>query len=130
MWCSLATVDRLDRPRSRVVHPYWELADGDVTGWVFTRPASPKAAHIAHRPYVSCSYWDPAQEVAVAECAAEFADDAAARRKLWDLFENAAHPLGYDPRILGADDPLDEKITVLKMTPWRLSTLNRTWRRA
>lgn len=128
VWCSLATVDRRGRPRSRVVHPYWEITDGAVTGWVFTRPASPKVAHIRHSAYVSCSYWDPAQEVAVAECAAELTDDAATRRKVWDLFEKAEHPLGYDPRILGADDPLSEEITVLKMTPWHLRTLNRSWR--
>ncbi|QKW39997.1 pyridoxamine 5'-phosphate oxidase [Actinomadura sp. NAK00032] len=129
VWCSLATVDRLGRPRSRVVHPYWELTGDDLTGWAFTRPASPKVAHIGHRPYVSCSYWDPAQEVAVAECAAEFAGDAGTRRKVWDLFEAAEHPLGFDPRVLGAAGPLDEQITVLKMTPWRLSTLNGSWRK-
>jgi hypothetical protein len=112
-----------------VVHPYWERTGDGVTGWLFTRPTSPKAAHIAHRAYVSCSYWDPAHEVAIAECEAEFADDAAARRKVWDLFATAEHPLGYDPRILGGEDHLDEKITVLRMTPWRLSTPNGSWRR-
>ncbi|SNT55806.1 General stress protein 26 [Actinomadura meyerae] len=130
VWCSLATVDRRDRPRSRVVHPYWELRDGALAGWAFTRPASPKAAHIRHRPYASCSYWDPAQEVAVAECEAEFADDAETRRTVWKLFEAAEHPLGYDPRMLGAADFMDPQITVLRMAPWRLSTLKGSWRRA
>ncbi|GII01379.1 pyridoxamine 5'-phosphate oxidase family protein [Planobispora takensis] len=129
VWCSLATVDGRGRPRSRVVHPYWERTGDGVVGWVFTRPASPKVAHLSHRPYASCSYWDPAQEVAVAECEAAFADDEATRRKVWDLFADAGEPLGYDPRIMGVEDHRDERVTVLRLTPWRLGTLKAAWRR-
>ncbi len=39
-------------------------------------------------------------------------------------------PLGYDPRIPGSADHRDPKITVLRMTPWRLSTLTAAWQRA
>ncbi len=129
VWCTLVTVDRRGRPRSRVVHPYWERAEDGLTGWLFTRPTPIKVAHLAHRPYVSCSYWDPAHEVAVAECDAAFADDEATRRKVWDLFSAAAAPLGYDPTILGGTDHRDPCITVLRMTPWRLSTLTGAWQR-
>lgn len=129
VWCSLATVDRNGRPRSRVVHPYWERGENGLTGWMFTRSASPKIAHLGHRPYVSCSYWDPAQEVAVAECEGEIADDEATRARVWDLFATAAEPLGYDPRIMGVEDHRDTGVTVIKMTPWRLVTLNGSWRR-
>jgi general stress protein 26 len=132
VWCTLATVDRRDRPRSRVVHPYWERGDGSVTGvtgWIFTRPTSPKIAHLAHRPYVSCSYWDPTHEVAVAECDSEIADDEATRRKVWDLFAAAEEPLGYDPRILGSEDHRDDNIAVIRLIPWRLSTSNGSWQR-
>lgn len=24
VWCNVATVDRRDRPRSRILHPHWE----------------------------------------------------------------------------------------------------------
>jgi general stress protein 26 len=129
VWCTLATVDRRGRPRSRVVHPYWEQVGDTVTGWLFTRPTPLKVAHLGKTPYVSCSYWDPAHEVAVAECDAEFADDAESRRKVWELFESAQEPLGYDPKILGGDDPLDTAIIVLRLTPWRLSTAKGVWRR-
>ena len=130
VWCTLATVDRRQRPRSRVVHPYWELAGTlGITGWLFTRPTPLKLAHLAARPHVSCSYWSPTQDTAVAECDAEFTDDEATRRRVWALFETAAPPLGYDPRILGADDHRDPAITVLRMTPWRLATLSGAWRR-
>lgn len=137
VWANLTTVDRRGRPRSRVVHPYWEPVDGgELIGWVFTRPTPIKVAHLARTPFVSCSYWDPAHEVAVAECDAALVDDADVRRHVWSLFAGAPEPLGYDPRILGVDDPLDQRITVLRMDPWRLSTGSAlpdvpklTWRR-
>lgn len=113
------------------MHPYWELAGtAGITGWLFTRPTPLKIAHLAHRPHVSCSYWSPSQDTAVAECDAEFLDDEPTRRKVWALFEAADPPLGYDPRILGAEDHRDPNITVLRMTPWRLATQTGSWRRA
>src|SRR5262245_21815600 len=75
VWCTMATVDRRRRPRSRVVHPLWETSADTVVGWLFTRPTPLKVAHLAHHPYASCSYWSPDHEVAVAECHAEFAED-------------------------------------------------------
>jgi hypothetical protein len=129
VWCTMVTVDRRGRPRSRVVHPYWERTPAGLTGWLFTRPTPLKRAHLARTPFVSCSYWDPAQEVAVAECDAAWADDAATRLAVWNLFSAAAEPLGYDPHILGSPDHLDPKITVLRMTPWRLSTSTASWHR-
>ncbi|MEV7040318.1 pyridoxamine 5'-phosphate oxidase family protein [Amycolatopsis sp. NPDC051061] len=130
VWCTLVTVDRRGRPRSRVVHPIWEDGPDGLTGWLFTRPTPLKVAHLAASPYVSCSYWDPQHEVAVAECRAEFADDIPTRKYLWDLFASAPEPLGYDPKILGGEDHLDPKITVLKLTPWRVSTGGEAWRAA
>ncbi|WP_020674286.1 hypothetical protein [Amycolatopsis nigrescens] len=134
VWCTLATVDRRRRPRARVVHPYWERRDGSLIGWVLTRPTPLKRAHLAGSPFASCSYWDPAHEVAVAECEAAFAGDELTRRRVWDLFANAPAPLGYDPKMLGAADPLDEAITVLELVPWRLHVAvpggtAATWRR-
>jgi pyridoxine/pyridoxamine 5'-phosphate oxidase len=49
VWCNVATVDRRNRPRSRIVHPLWE---GSI-GWVTTRRNMHKAKHLAHNPYVS-----------------------------------------------------------------------------
>jgi hypothetical protein len=89
---------------------------------VFTRPTPIKRAHLAGTPFVSCSYWDPAHEVAVAECDAALVDDPDVRRHVWALFAGAAEPLGYDPTILGVDHPLDSRITVLRLDPWRLTT--------
>jgi hypothetical protein len=136
VWGTVATVDRRGRPRSRVMHPYWQRVDDALVGWVFTFPTPVKVAHLAATPFASCSYWDPATyESAVAECAATLVDDADVRRLVWDLFENAGEPVGYDPRILGVADPLDPAITVLRLDPWRVATSGalptiprRTWR--
>src|SRR6187431_730088 len=45
----LTTVDRQNRPRSRVMHPIWE----QHIGWVISWPASHKAKHLEHNPAVS-----------------------------------------------------------------------------
>ncbi|AXB48118.1 pyridoxamine 5'-phosphate oxidase [Amycolatopsis albispora] len=129
VWCSMATVDRLGRPRSRVVHPYWEQTGDGLIGWVTARPTPLKRAHLARTPYVSCSYWDPMHEIAVAECEAEYAGSPENRRHVWELFGAADPPLGFDLRILGVDEPLDERFTVVRLRPWRLRTAELAWRR-
>src|SRR5688500_10479580 len=73
IWCSLATVDRQGRPRSRVVHPVWEGA----TGWLTTRRHSPKSKHLARMPYVSVAYITDLANPAYADCHAEWIDDIA-----------------------------------------------------
>ena len=37
VWCGVATVDRRGRPRTRILHPYWERTGDGVRGWVVTR---------------------------------------------------------------------------------------------
>ena len=116
VWCTVATVDRQNRPRSRILHPIW---DGE-TGWILTNRHSHKEKHLRHNPWVSCSYWDPQHEQAIAECKAEWDDDAERKRWLWDLFKSAPEPLGYDPAMIWPDRE-DPEIGVLKLTPWRVS---------
>ena len=59
VWCGVATVDRRGRPRTRILHPILgarrrrRCAAGSST-----RKSPLKAAHLAHAPYVSCTYWD------------------------------------------------------------------------
>jgi hypothetical protein len=137
VWACVATVDGRGRPRSRVLHPIWQRVEDGLVGWVFTRPTPLKLAHLAGAPHVSCIYHDPqTYDVAVAECDAALVDDAEVRRTVWELFENGPEGVRYDPRILGVADPLDERITVLRMDPWRLSASSalpdvprHTWRR-
>jgi hypothetical protein len=120
VWCTVATVDRRGRPRSRILHPYWEQVDGGLVGWITTRPTALKRAHLAHSPHVSCSYWDPAHDIAVAECRAAWVEDAATKRRVWDLFRAAPPPLGHDPAALWPDGPETSDAGVLRLEPWRL----------
>jgi hypothetical protein len=120
VWCTVATVDRRNRPRSRVLHPYWELDGDELVGWITTRPTPLKVAHLAHSPFVSCSYWDATQDVAVAECRAEWVADVAVKAHAWELFGAAAEPLGHDPYAIWPDGPEDPDAGVLRLTPWRL----------
>src|ERR1044071_513340 len=83
VWCTVATVDQHDRPRSRILHPFWEGTDDGLVGWITTRPPPLKRAHLEYSPYASCSYWDATQDVATAECHAEWATDKA---HAWELF--------------------------------------------
>jgi hypothetical protein len=120
VWCTVATVDRRNRPRSRVLHPYWELDGEELTGWITTRPTPLKVAHLAHSPYASCSYWDAAHDVAVAECHAQWVQDPAVKAHAWDLFRAADEPLGHDPYTIWPDGPSSPDAGVLRLTPWRL----------
>jgi hypothetical protein len=48
IWCTLATVDARGRPRSRVVHPTWEMTDDGPLARVCTRATPTK------RPCAQC----------------------------------------------------------------------------
>ena len=121
VWCTLATVDRHGRPRSRVVHPVWETTDDVVIGWVWTRPTPLKRAHLRHHRFVSCTCWDPQHDVAVAECDARWEMDSAERERVWGLVATPAPPLGWDPATIFPGGPTVRKAGLLRLDPWRLS---------
>jgi hypothetical protein len=120
VWCTLATVDRHNRPRSRIVHPVWEIRDGTLHGVVATRPTPLKLAHLAHAPHVSCTYWDPAHDVAVAECAARWLDEDE-HEDAWERIARAPAPMGYDPATVWPDGPASADFAVIVLEPWRVS---------
>jgi hypothetical protein len=120
VWCTMTTVDRRNRPRSRIVHPVWEISEGTLEGLVGTRPTPLKRAHLAHAPHVSCTYWDPAHDVAVAECAARWLDEEE-RRDAWERIARAPAPAGYDPATIWPDGPASAEFAVIALEPWRLS---------
>jgi hypothetical protein len=126
VWCSLATVDRRGRPRSRVIHPVWEVS----TGWIGTRPDSFKAKHLAANPYVSLAYVANVAKPVYVDCLAEWVDDRATRERVWDFFVHAPAPVGYDPAPIFGD--LDG-FGLLRLTPWRVELVDaprqsRVWR--
>jgi hypothetical protein len=120
VWCTVATVDRLGRPRSRILHPYWELDGDELVGWIVTRPTPVKVAHLANSPYLSCSYWDPTHDTASADCRAEWIDDVPTRQRVWELYREAPEPLGFDFWTVFEDGPPSEIVSLLRLTPYRL----------
>ncbi|HEX2399751.1 MAG TPA: pyridoxamine 5'-phosphate oxidase family protein [Mycobacterium sp.] len=121
VWCSVATVDKDGRPRSRILHPVWEWADDKLIGWIATGPTPTKRAHLEKSPFVSCSYWADNHDTCAAECRAEWHFDDDTRIAIWDRFKHAPPPVGYDPGIIPAwESPTSENFAVLRLDPWRL----------
>lgn len=121
VWASVATIDRRDRPRSRVLHPIWQWDGSTLTGWVATGPTPLKRAHLERSPHVSVNYWTQSQDTCVAECRSEWCFDLPTRERIWRLFEETPAPVGYDPAIIpGWEKPSDDAFAVLKLAPWRL----------
>jgi general stress protein 26 len=115
VWCNVATIDTRNRVRSRLLHPIWENA----TAWVGTRRNSLKAKHIEHNPSVSLAYIADVVKPIYVDCFAQWEDESAVRRHIWELFRSAPPPLGFDfGTIFGdADNP---EFGLLKLTPWRV----------
>ena len=119
VWCAVATVGPDNRPRSRILHPLWEL-NTELVGWIVTRATPVKVRHLAYSPYLTCSYWEPGHEVAVADCHAEWVGDAATRQRVWELYRDAPAQLGYDFWSVFPVGPAGESPSLLRLTPYRL----------
>ncbi|MCX6046610.1 MAG: pyridoxamine 5'-phosphate oxidase family protein, partial [Chloroflexi bacterium] len=78
VYCIMATVDRQNRPRSRVMHPIW---DGPI-GWVISWPASHKAKHLAHNPAVSLAYMADKEKPVYVDGVAEWVDTVEEKRRI------------------------------------------------
>lgn len=119
VWCSVATMDRQGRPRSRILHPVWEYPDGRPMGSIATGRHTLKTKHLARNPYVSLSYWDPQHEQVSIDCRAWWEDGEQEKARIWELFRTAPEPVGYDPAMIwsGLNDP---NFGVLRLEPWRV----------
>jgi general stress protein 26 len=133
VWATVTTVDGRGRPFSRILHPIWE----GETGWIITGRQSPKARHLSANPAVAVSYWDPAHDTVIAQCRAEWCDDADTKLRIWNLFKDTPPPLGYDPAAFLPGGPTDLgygllKLTLARVDCWTLAALMqgespRTW---
>jgi hypothetical protein len=125
VWASVATVDRDGRPRSRILHPYWEWDGTDLIGWIATVPTPIKRAHVDAHPEVSVSYWTPSHDTCSAECSVQWHLDDDTCRTVWDTFASAPAPVGYDPFIIPmwSDGPTSDQFAVLRLTPRRLRVM-------
>lgn len=121
VWCSAATVDSAERPRSRILHPFWQWDGERLIGWIATGPTATKRAHLSAHPYMSLSYWSPTHDTCVADCHASWAFDDETRTMVWELFLHGPAPVGYDPKIIPAwTSPTVEAFAVLRLEPWHL----------
>lgn len=124
VWCTAATVDADNHPRTRVLHPIWEWVDGRLTGWIATSPLSPKAIDLAVHPELSLTYWDATQDTCTADCHAVWEESPTQRKAGWDRFANAPAPVGYDPAIIPPwTGPDAEAFGVLRLEPRRLRVM-------
>ncbi len=124
VWCTAATVDSSNRPRSRVLHPIWEFDGNSLVGWIATGKTPLKVDNIAASANVSCNYWTPSQDTCVAECAAQWVEDAATKHRVWDLLANAPAPVGYDPAMIPGWDNADSPgFNPLRLEPWRIRVM-------
>ena len=119
VYCSMATVDRQGRPRSRILHPIW---DGPL-GWVITRPGSHKAKHLERNPYVSLAYIRDRDKPVYVDAFAEWVEDVEAKQHIWELHRTLPPPMGFDPQphYGSIDHPF---YGLLKFTPWRIELGN------
>jgi hypothetical protein len=129
VWAMVATVDSAGRPRSRVLHPYWEWDGTELVGYVATWQTPIKSAHLAKSPYASVGYRAEGYgDMAIAECGARFVSDDEVRTKVWNFFKDTPEPLGYDPGAIGVpgwESPTSPGFSVLEFRPWRLNVLTK-----
>jgi general stress protein 26 len=119
VYCNMATIDRKNRPRSRMLHPVW---DGP-TGWAISWPQSHKAKHLALHPYVSLAYIQDRDRPVYVDCLAQWVDDPAEKQRIWELHKATPPPLGFDPQphYGTIDHPY---YGLLRFTPWRIELGN------
>ena len=119
VYCTMASVDRLNRPRSRIMHPVW---DGP-TGWVISWPESHKSRQLAHNPHVSLAYIHDKERPVYADCTAEWVHEEVEKLRIWDLHRSLPAPLGFDPQphFGSIHNPY---YGLLKFTPWRIELAN------
>ncbi len=125
VWCTVATVGPDDRPRTRVLHPFWEWEDERLVGWIATSPTPVKRAALEHSPNVSLTYWAPNHDTASADCAATWHLDDATCERVWETFKALPAPVGYDPAIVPpwADGPRSPAFAAMRLDPYRLRVM-------
>ncbi|GAA2785764.1 MULTISPECIES: pyridoxamine 5'-phosphate oxidase family protein [Crossiella] len=115
---TVTTVDGNGAPRSRVLHPVWEVVDGRPVGWIFTSRSPVKTKHLAGNPNVAVSYLSAIGEVVLAECVASWVEDGETKKHVYELINGRGD--GYDLRLFGIDSPENPAFEVLRLDPSRV----------
>ena len=117
VWCNVATIDKKGRPRSRVLHPIWELKGEELVGWIATDYELKE--HLRISAYVSCNYWAKNQDTCLAGIAC-WVEEPEAKQVIWDKFVNGPAPVGYDPSMIPGWESAASSFAGLRLDPWRL----------
>jgi general stress protein 26 len=123
VYATMTTVDRRGRPRSRVLIVVWELDGPRPVGWLATFKTPVKAAHLAHNPHVTTSYWSPRQDAVYLDSVARWTHDTDIDQRVWEMYRQGNPPgVGYDPTAYwrGPDHPA---FHVLRLDPWRVQVV-------
>ena len=115
VYCNMTTVDRQNRPRSRMIHPIW---DGPI-GWLISWPQSHKAKHLRTNPYISLAYIQDKEKPVYVDCRAEWVMQEGEQIRIWMLHQQTPPPLGFDPQPHYGDIH-HHYFGLLKLTPWRI----------
>lgn len=119
VYCSVATIDEKNRPRSRIMHPIW---DGPI-GWAISWPRSHKAKHLQRNPHVSMAYIQDKDKPVYVDCRAKWIDEAQEKERIWKLHKTTPPPLGFDPAPF-YQTIHDPYFGLLRFTPWRIELGN------
>ncbi|MEW1584466.1 pyridoxamine 5'-phosphate oxidase family protein [Micromonospora vinacea] len=126
-YCALITVDKYDRPRSRILMAIWEVRDDLPVGWVAAYRTPVKSAHIARNPHVTCSYWSPRQNAVFVDGVAGWVEDASLKREVWELYRRGSPPgVGYDPIRYWRGGSTDPEYGLLRIDAFRVQVLRGT----
>ncbi len=103
VWATMATVAPDGAPRTRVVHPVLRWDDVPA-GWVTSRPSALRSRHLAAHPWVSLTWWSPAQDVLTVDASATWVDESGLA-DVWRSIEETPPPTGFDPTTIFPDGP-------------------------
>jgi hypothetical protein len=125
VWCTVGSVDSAGRPRTRILHPFWEWEGDRFVGWIATSPTPVKRAALDASPNLSVTYWSPDHDTCTADCRAAWGNDDATRRRIWETFASLPAPVGYDPATIPpwSGGPTSDAFAVLRLDPYRLRVM-------
>ena len=121
VWCGVATVDRRGRPRSRILHPYWERT-GDGRARLGRHP--PLAAEGAPTSSARRTSRAPTGTRPTTwrspTATPPGRRTATSTRACGSCTPRAPEPLGYDFHQIWPEGPAAPGAALLRLDPWRL----------